>query len=149
MKNYSLNSIESKYCFKTMSNILNSIQLCENCTRIPLPTFRSYKQPEIILCKDCYFSHYNTFDDIIPPSETETKLMSQIVFSCMFYDRQCNEKYSLDTLQKLLFHQKKCNKNPRKSNFTNTKRLRNENKITKPEIEIIHDKLTKQERSFF
>ena len=146
--NYSINSIESRFCSKTMSNILNSIQLCENCNRIPLPSYRSYKQPEIILCKDCYFLHYKTFDYTILPSETEIKLIGQIVFSCMFSDRGCNEKFTLDSLQNLLFHEQKCNRNPNKTNFTRIKRQRYVNKIFKTEIEIIHDQIIKQELSF-
>ena len=148
MMNYSINSIESKYCLKTMSNILNSIELCKNCSRIPLPPYRSYKQPEIILCKTCYFSHNKTYDHTILPSESQIKLISQIVFSCMFHDRGCEEEYTLDNIPNLLFHEQKCKKNQTKSNFTSIKRLRHVNKIFKSEFEIIHDQLIKKELFF-
>ena len=81
MMNYSINSIESKYCLKTMSDILNSLEFCKNCSRIPLPPYRSYKQPEIILCKTCYFSHNKTYDHTSLPSESQIKLISQINLS--------------------------------------------------------------------
>ena len=62
MMNYSINSIETKYCSKTTPNILNLIQLCKNCNKIPLPPYRSYKKPEMILCSGCYLTQYKSFD---------------------------------------------------------------------------------------
>ena len=129
MMNYSINSIETKYCFKTMSNILNSIKLCQNCSQIPIPPYRSYKQPEIILCKACYFSHNKTYDHTILPSETEIKLMSQIVFSYMLSELRCDDEFTIDTILNLLFDQQKSKRNPNKTNLTIIKRLRHVNKI--------------------
>ena len=137
MMNYSINSIETKYCFKTMLNILNSIELCKNCSRIPLPPYRSYKQPEIILCKACYFSDNKTYDHTILPSENQIKLISQIVFSCIFSDRGCDEEFTIDTLQNLLFHEQKCKKNHIRTNFTRIKRLRHANQNLKTEKHIL------------
>ena len=106
MMNSSITSIETKFCFKTSPNILNSIQLCKNCRQIPLPPYRHYSQSEIILCKQCYLSQYKTFERIILPSEIEKNITSQIIFSCKFFAQGSQEEFSIHSLQKLLFHNK-------------------------------------------
>ena len=126
MMNYSIDSIETAYCLKTMPNILNLIELCKNCRKIPLPPCRSNKQSDVILCKSCYLSIYKNLDCAILPNKTEMKLLDQIVFSCKFFAQGCNEEFSIDSLQNLLFHQRNCKRNS--TNFTTKKRLRHASK---------------------
>ena len=108
MKNYFINSIETSYCSKTIPIILNFIQLCKNCNLIPLPPYRSNKQLDVILCKACYLSHYKNFDCNILPSITDIKLLDQIVISCKFFSKGCNEEFSINSLENRFLHENKC-----------------------------------------
>ena len=148
MMNSSITSIETKFCFKTSPNILNSIQLCKNCRQIPLPPYRHYSQSEIILCKQCYLSQYKNLDSNVISSKSEMKFMDQIIFSCKFSDRGCTEQFDSNTLQDLYYHQKKCIRNPNKNNFTRIKRLRTVNKSFKSKVEIIQNEINSQKLSF-
>ena len=145
MKSYSIASIESKYCFKTNPDTLDWTQLCQNCNRIPLPSYRSNKEPDHIFCKTCYLSLNKNIELLVIPSISDLRLLGKLVFSCKNFEKECKEEFTLENLDQLLLHQKTCNKNViKKTNYTKIKRLRNENRLLKNEIEIIHDTIVTQ-----
>ena len=53
--NYSIDSIELKYCLKTNKECLELIKVCEICDRIPLPYYIN-KGSKNIYCQKCYIS---------------------------------------------------------------------------------------------
>ena len=142
--NSSISSIDIKYCYKTKSNILNSIQLCKNCSKIPFPPYRNYKKSEIVFCRECYLSEFKTLDDTVFPSETEYNVMNQIIISCMYSDKICNQKFNIQNIQNLFSHQKKCKIFHNKNIFMNNKRQRSINKTFKNKIEIIQVQINDQ-----
>ena len=107
---YYLDAMDSKYCFKTNPDFFEMIQLCQQCNRVPLPFYRSNKDSEKVFCKTCYFSSNNSIDHLINTSNADLKLLSKLVFSCEYFENDCNEEFSLSTLDKLIIHLKECPK---------------------------------------
>ena len=109
MKNYSLDSIDSKFCSKTKKDTLDCVELCKICNLIPLPCYRSNKNPENIFCKTCYFSSNKKIEDLVVPSNGDLKLVGKLVFSCSNFNEGCLEEFTLNSSEELLIHQQICN----------------------------------------
>ena len=74
MMKFFIDSIEPKYCIKTNPEFLKIIQDCKKCHRIPLPSYRSYKDPANFFCKECYFSQNMMMEDLCIVSNGDLKL---------------------------------------------------------------------------
>lgn len=173
MYNYLIDSINHKYCINTSLDTLDEIEMCQNCNHIPLPSYRSYLDPKIILCKSCYISLNKNLEHLVIPSRTEIKVLGKLVISCKNSYYGCHEEFSLQTLDILLIHQQNCDKKLIICPVQECKRcgkvksnhklhdcfaqfrgdyfdpcLRESNHILKNEIEMMKDELNKQRLSF-
>ena len=111
MNTYLIDSIDYKYCLKTNPDTLYEIKVCQSCLRIPLPCYRSNKDPpEFIFCRTCYYSKNKMKEHLKNPSNDDLKLLYKLVINCANYEKGCQEKFSINTLDKLLLHYDNCPK---------------------------------------
>ena len=143
MKNYTVDYIEPKYCFKSSPNNLNFIKMCENCSRLPLPPCRSKTSPEIILCKTCYLSLNMKIENLIFPSQFEYELLEKLIFRCKYFENGCEHIFKTDTLEKLFHHEQICQMNEN-NNFMKHKFYYEANQLLESKIEKINEALINQ-----
>ena len=111
MKKYAINSIEFNYCSKSKKEDLKSLENCQNCRKLPLPSYRSKTDPEKCLCNECYGSLKMKTDDLITYHvKTESIILERLIFSCQNHGEGCEEVFKLGELDQLLLHQEKCDK---------------------------------------
>ena len=122
MNKYSVDSIEPKFCFKTNPNILENIKICQNCSNIPIPCFRSHKEPKNTFCKSCYFSINKNLEFLSNPAYTELKLLEKLILSCENYEMGCQEEFTIKSLDKLWIHHQICSKKQPIPNLNKCKR---------------------------
>ena len=135
MKNYAIISIDPKYCLKTTQVTLFDIQKCHNCQFIPLPCYKSFEEPEKILCKLCYFSVNKNLTNVVIPSNADIELLEKLVFICFHFEKGCQEVFSISNLEDLIFHNQVCLQREEKGDFTKNKRVRQSNNLHENENE--------------
>ena len=148
MKTYYIDSIEQKFCFKTKLSILNEIQKCLKCNKIPLPSHRAVNSPKNFYCKSYYYFLKMNPELLICPSEHEIDLLDNLVISCKNFNNGCNNEYKTINLQEKFQHENDCDYSD-PSNFLNQKRsmnfsqiIQNDEKFTEEKIKkTIHDEL--------
>ena len=112
MKKYAINFIEFDYCSKSKKEDLKSLENCQNCGKLPLPSYRSKTDPEKCLCNECYRSSNMKTDDLMTYHfKTESIILERLIFSCKNHENGCEEVFKLGELDQLLLHQEKCDKN--------------------------------------
>ena len=129
---YFLDSIDLENCLKSKEDDLNSLQICENCSKLPLPAYRSSKEPERFLCKTCFLSLNMKMEHVISNTQLELKLLERLVFRCKNHTEGCEKEFKVDELEKLIIHQENCCKNFISSMFKKCKLC---------QISIIKDKV--------
>ena len=110
MKKFLIDSIKLENCVKSNEDDLNSLQICDNCSKLPLPAYRSSKKSENSFCKTCFISLNFNLEHLIFNTKPELKLLERLVFSCKNYSEGCEREFKLGELDQLMFHQEKCDK---------------------------------------
>ena len=58
MKSYPINWIDIKYCKYNDPDLLEALEKCIRCHKIPLPAYKSRQNLELSYCRNCYEKEY-------------------------------------------------------------------------------------------
>ena len=111
-KNYPINSLDTKYCKNNDLRIFKLLETCSFCKKIPLPAYKSVENQKNTYCLDCYNQKNFQSKNLIEPDIGQEFLLEKLVINCIFEEKGCKERYDINTLQKLLDHEKVCFFNP-------------------------------------
>ena len=105
---FPISSLEIKYCKSTKNKVLDEIEICMNCKKIPLPAYRSTFHQNNIYCKTCFdLENFDSKTHVIP-SKNDIKRLEKLVISCKFFEKGCEAKYQIKSLESLIIHENKC-----------------------------------------
>ena len=101
-------SVEMKCCKSTKIEVLDDIDFCINCKKIPLPPYRSTIHQDNIYCKKCF--DLENFDPKthVKPSKRDIKLLEKLVISCKYFEKGCQNDYQINSLESLISHENMC-----------------------------------------
>jgi hypothetical protein len=105
MIEYSVDSIDFERCKKTPEIILQFLAKCDNCFKLPIPQYKSFKQQNKTYCKTCYMSNFN-LDDIIYPSRIDINILEKLIINCS--NMNCEREFNINTLNEMIEHEKIC-----------------------------------------
>ena len=108
MKSYIINSIDINYCKYNDPDLLEALERCIKCHKIPLPTYKSSQNLLLSYCKNCYEEEKLDPQNLIEPTKGMDFLLKKLVINCKYDEKGCNEKYQFNSLQNLVDHQKIC-----------------------------------------
>jgi hypothetical protein len=108
MKEYCLDSINLDRCRKTDECILSSLVLCDDCFKLPIPQFQSYRQQNKTYCKSCYLNNNNKVEDFMIPNKVEMNLLERVIISCN--NSTCEREFNINSLKEMIEHEKICGK---------------------------------------
>ena len=110
-KKYPIDSIDKKLCKYTDLSLLELLDTCSQCNKIPLPSYKSKQNPKYIYCRNCYNQKNYDPKNLKEPSKKVEFLLEKLVISCKYEEIGCKEKYQIDSLQNLLDHELLCSNN--------------------------------------
>ena len=103
MEKYVIDSIELDNCMKSNKVDLKLLVTCQNCGKLPLPSFRSKTDSEICLCNQCYRSLDMKKENLLSYHiKKEEIILERLIFSCKNHREGCEEVFKLDKLDKLM-----------------------------------------------
>ena len=108
MKSYAINSIDINYCKYNDPDLLEALERCIKCHKIPLPTYKSSQNLLLSYCQNCYEEEKLDPQNLIEPTKGMDFLLKKLVINCKYDEKGCNEKYQFNSLQNLVDHQKIC-----------------------------------------
>jgi hypothetical protein len=106
MNKYSIDSIDLERCRKTPDNIYQELKPCDNCKKLPIPQYKSYKKQDFTFCKDCYFSLNYKEKHLLIPSKFEINFLEKVIISCK--NSSCEKEFNINSLQEMIEHEMTC-----------------------------------------
>ena len=106
MNDYCIDSIELKRCLETPENIYKSIIPCDKCNKLPIPSYKSFRNQDSIYCRSCYLLENYKLEDVIKPGSYERNVLEQVIISCK--NASCDRVFKVNRLMQMIEHEKKC-----------------------------------------
>jgi hypothetical protein len=103
-----MKSVPKKLCINTLKEILDSIEVCNDCGEIPLPGFRTSKNEGNYFCNGCFEKRKFDIKSKILPTKSEMNLLKKLNINCKYLEKGCHEYRGIQDLNSLLEHEKNC-----------------------------------------
>ena len=105
MNDYAIDSIDLDRCQKTPKIVYSFLIRCDNCSKLPIPQYKSFKDQNKTYCKSCYINN-NKLEDVISPNRLEMKILEQVIISCS--NPTCDKEFNIHSLNEMIKHEEIC-----------------------------------------
>jgi hypothetical protein len=106
MKSYIIDSVDLQNCSKSDLKTLNKLKLCNNCEKLPIPAYKSYKNQDLTFCRSCYYKLDYKEKHLLKSTDMELELLGELILNCK--NPVCNQQFDLNSIEEMVLHELKC-----------------------------------------